>query len=148
MKSQLEKSDIEFIPKHLFDLNEIFSKKGFRILKEETKKSLNSIVKYYDYDFDRVNVLDDVIEVVKIFESLDVNIISIFVKEFADYENGPLRLGYSSIDDLKKSIWKDFDDKIIEDFLINGVYEDIRLSVAIYSYDSNSRMMIRYFPQL
>ena len=85
---------------------------------------------------------------VKIFESLDVNIISIFVKEFADYENGPLRLGYSSIDDLKKSIWKDFDDKIIEDFLINGVYEDIRLSVAIYSYDSNSRMMIRYFPQL
>ena len=38
MKSQLEKSDIEFIPKHLFEFNEIFSKKRFRILKEETKK--------------------------------------------------------------------------------------------------------------
>ena len=115
-----------------------------KILEQESKKTLNGM--RTDYLFEKLNTLDDVVTIAKSFEACGIKITNILVSELGDYEDGPLNLGYPNVEALKKSIAEDFDDKIIEDYLINGEYKDTLLSALICP--QINKMIVRYKPKI
>lgn len=114
-----------------------------KILNESTKQGVKSLSTCYD--FDKLNSLDDVINIIKLFESTGVNINNIYVKEFGGYEDNFLRLGYDNVEELKKVVI-DFENKQIEKYEINGEYDDTKLGIGIFP-DIN-RMLVRYQPKI
>jgi len=116
---------------------------NMRILEQENIRAYKSM--RTDYIFDKLNDLDDVIDIITLFQSTGVDIKNILVSELGDWEDGPLILGYSNEAELRQSI-EDFNEKRIEKYLINGEYGDTLLSASIYP--EISKMSVRYQPRI
>ena len=74
------------------------------------------------YDFDELHSLEDVKELIDIFLRFEFSVHTIVVREFDDWENGPLVMRYS----LQKfgEVAADYAGKTIETYSILGKYED------------------------
>ena len=74
------------------------------------------------YDFDKLSTLDDLKVIINKMLENNFEIDKIVVREFDDYENGPLVMRYdlANID----NITKDFDEKTIETYDLIGKYNN------------------------
>lgn len=113
------------------------------ILNKKRIRSLNSL--RMDFTFDKLSELEDVIRVGKILESFGAQINNIIVSEYGDWEDAPLSLGYSNLDNLNKCS-DDFNNKIIDNYLFNGEFKDTLYHVAIYP--GLNKMIVRYHSDL
>ena len=101
-----------------------------KILEQENRKAYKAMST--DYVFDKLNKLEDVIAIAKSLEASGVNITGILVSELGDYEDAPLRRGYPSIEEMSE-VLNDFKGKVIEEYLINGEYEETLVSASIFN---------------
>lgn len=111
-----------------------------KILKTTSRTFEGNNLDYYD--FDKLSSLEDVKKLLNSLEKINFSLSNVYVSEFGDYEDGPIKRTYTKeeIDDISK----DFDGKMIELYKLIGKIDDYRMVATIYP--EISRLELEYSP--
>ena len=111
-----------------------------KIINSTSKKWEGNNLDYYD--FDKLSSLDDVKEILQKLKKINFQLKNIYVSEFGDYEDAPMKRSYSK--EQIDSISVDYSDKIIELYKLIGTIGDMRMVATIYP--EINRLEVEYSP--